>query len=73
MLQLVPRPLMAATAGPPGSFAALQMVPPDQLWHHGWSPFAAAGPPYNPAFIALTAIQAEEFKQGGKHTSRSYS
>ena len=43
-----PGPFMAATAGPPppppGSFEALQMVPPDQLWHCGWSPFATSGP-----------------------------
>ena len=39
--------------GPSRPFAALQMVPPDQLWHCGWSPFATAGPPYNPAFIAF--------------------
>ena len=44
---------MAATAGPPGPFAALQMVPADQLWRRGWSPFATAGPPYNPAFITF--------------------
>ena len=49
MLQLVPqnwspRPFMAATAGPLGPFEALQMVPPDQLWRFGWSPFAIAGP-----------------------------
>ena len=47
----LPGPFMAATAGPPGPFAALQMVPPNQLWHRGWSPFATAGPPYNPVFI----------------------
>ena len=39
-----PEPFMAATAGPPGPFAAQQMIPPDQLWHRGWSPFATAGP-----------------------------
>ena len=43
---------MAAIAGAPGPFVALQMVPPDQLWRRGWSPFTTAGPPYNPAFIA---------------------
>ena len=48
-----PRPFMAATASPPRPFVALQMVPPDQLWCHGWSPFATAVPPYNPAFILL--------------------
>ena len=26
----------------PGPFVALQMVPPNQLWHHGWSPFATS-------------------------------
>ena len=36
-------PFMAATAGPSGPFAALQMVFSDQLWRHGWSPFATAG------------------------------
>ena len=46
-------PFMAATAGPPGPFAVLQMVPPDQLWHHGWSLFATAGSPYNPTFITF--------------------
>ena len=50
MLQLVPPqigppgPFMAATAGLPGPFAALQMIPPDQLWRHDWSSFATAGP-----------------------------
>ena len=39
-----PGPFMAATAGPSGPFAALQMVPPDQLWRRGWCPFATAGP-----------------------------
>ena len=48
-----PRPFMAATVGPAGPFAALQMVSPDQQWHRGCSPFATAGPPYNPAFITF--------------------
>ena len=38
MLQLVPGPFMAATAGLPGPFVALQMVPPDQLWRYGCPP-----------------------------------
>ena len=38
--------------GPPGPFVSLQMVPPDQLWCRGWSPFSTAGPPYNPTFIS---------------------
>ena len=52
MLQQVPQklvppdhPCMAAAAGPRGPFAALQMVPSDQRWPHGWSPFAIVGPP----------------------------
>ena len=49
MLQLVPQnwspePFMAAIAGAPGPFVALQMVLPDQLWCRGWSPFTTAGP-----------------------------
>ena len=48
-----PGPFMATTAGPPAPFAALQMVPPEQLWRRGWSPFATAGSPYNPAFITF--------------------
>ena len=45
MLQLIPPkigppgPFMAATAGLPTAFAALQMVPPTQLWCRGWFPF----------------------------------
>ena len=40
-----PGPPLAAAAGPPGPFTALQMVPSDQRWRHGWSPFAIVGPP----------------------------
>ena len=52
---------MAVTAGQsPGPFAGgTADGPPDQLWHRGWSPFAtaAAGPPYNPAFITINFIE----------------
>ena len=43
-----PGPFMAAAAGPLGPFVALQVVPPDQLWRHGWSSFAMVGPPSGP-------------------------
>ena len=39
-VQLVPRTICGTADGPP-----------EQLWRHGWSPFATAGSPYNPAFI----------------------
>ena len=53
---------MVTTAGPPGPFVALQMVPLDQLWHRGWSPFSTAGPPYNPAFISYFLLNHSNVK-----------
>ena len=43
-LQLVPRTICGTADGPPG---------PTMQWRRGWSPFATAGLPYNPAFIAF--------------------
>ena len=53
--KLVPRTIYGSYSWSPQLFAALQMVPPDQLWHRGWPPFATAGPPYNLAFITFIA------------------
>ena len=44
---------MAATAGPPEPFAALQMAPQTNYGYRGWPLFATAGLPYNPAFITF--------------------
>ena len=41
-----PQTIYGSYSWSPGPFAALQMVPPDQLWRRDWSPFVTAGPQY---------------------------
>ena len=67
-----PGSFMAATAGPSGPFAALQMVPPDQLWRRGWCPFATAGPPYNPAFISYFLLNHSKGKRSTKFLNHTH-
>ena len=64
-----PRTIHGSCSWFPGPFVALQVVPPDQLWRHGWSPFAMVGPKITPkslisgSLFVLLCINANKMAQ----------